>query len=187
MGEFGPAISRNGANNINLWGGEQRAVINKKTLSIAKKIKNPIGSPNSITNKTQNNFATIDAEEQVSLKFFGVSPTGMRNGETWEIASSEKGFCGYVFCPRGAVSSDGKAVFWIVRELFDPTGLYIQLLSDTGRPDGFQRLVSEDGDATGAVISNILPGGKIYLVYQLLQNGLPRQLVLQPVDAQTGQ
>ncbi len=72
----------------------------------------------------------------------------------------------------------------------DPTGLYIQLLTDTGRPDGFQRLVSEDGDAIGGDISNVLTGGKIYLVYLLWKNGLvgfPYQLILQALDAQTGQ
>lgn len=196
---FGPTISLNGPNRINVWGDNRRAVIDEKTLSIVQTVKTTIGGPDIyagsrgpdfVTKKPGHNFAVI-AERYQSLKFFGVSRTGVQNRATWTISSSspQKGLCGFLTdCIPGIVSSDGKTVFW---SDWKPTttdaalySLYIQSLLDTGRPDSLLKLFGhEEGQVVDADISNVLPGGKIFAIYVVSET----QLILQAVNAQTGQ
>lgn len=190
---FGPTISLNGPNRINVWGNKRRAVMDEKTLSIVNTVKTTIGGPDIyggsrgpdfVTKKPGNNFAVI-AEYHQSLKFFGVSRTGVPNGTIWKISSSQKGLCGLATdCLPGIVSSDGKTVFWSTTSTFYVWDLYIQSLLDTGTPDGFQKLFGhEEGRLEDADISNVLPGGQIYAIYVVSGT----QLILQAVNAQTGQ
>src|SRR5262245_28580979 len=72
---------------------------------------------------------------------------------------------------------------------FTQPGLFIQPLSETGRPEGSERLVTNHENADSGAISDVLLDGKIYLVYLLRpgNNNHTRELFLQAVDAQTGQ
>lgn len=179
MGNFGPAISRNGTDKINLWTFKKREEIDKKTLAVVKTVNTKIFGPNSVTDKLQKNFAVTAGSQEPTLRFAGVSPTGTPNGATWKIDSGLR--CDRFGCASGVVSSDGKMILWVEFSLLSPGGIFIQPLLDTGRPNGSHKIVSNDSVSNGT-LSNVLPDGKIFLILQESD-----ELVLQIVDAQTGQ
>lgn len=189
--DFGPTISEAGPNTINLWGFNQRTIIDKKTLSVVKTVKTGIAYVNEVTQKAQQNFVTTpylsNDSRTPTLQFFGVSPTGVPNlANTWVISS--EGDCSLNYrCPSGAVSSDGKMIFWPLPRFFETgsPGTSIQLLTNSGRSNGAKKFFAAAGSGPvfNGVVSNVLPSGRVFAVYG---QGFPGQLFLQIIDAQTG-
>lgn len=197
-GSCATAIAKNGAEKLNLWFPGKaakvddpapiyRAVINKNNLELLSVRQTKLQTSNTCeplqaTQRRDNNFLTFQVEGDVSsgagkLAAFGLRPNGLFDGESWQLFVEQT--------RSGGISADGKMAFVCLKSSTS-NQLVLQPLGARGRPRGNAQLITGRGGAY-IDITRPLSGERRFLVFLFSREYTVARLVLQVVNAKTGE
>lgn len=197
----GTAISHSGNGLINLWssrlGDAQyfiiRTLIEKRTLRplfIKKTLTSYSHSFIHVTQKGEEDFLVLQQldlkEKLIRHEAFGLSVGGALLGKRWQLIRSlgDCGGCG------NAVSADGAAYIYTdyIRGIVkDYRQVIFQHLNMDLKPSGKSKTLSTRGRVDAIDVSNIVAGGKRFILYVHNQSQVYDSLYLQAVRAWTGE
>lgn len=132
-----------------------------------------------------NNIFLVLQKKKLILKGAGVNQKEKWDGRVFRVSPRTDGNS------HGGAASDGRMA-WSISPTFVDGVLYLQPLKADGIPTGDPAVAgaSPGGEFLAyADVSNPLPGGKRFVVYNSVTTGFPEvgSVYLQPVDASTGQ